>query len=105
AVRPEQAPVDLQVAVGETAEHDLAKPRGVGQRRTDRGNGHPGGLLDRVSIDPGTDAGEREGGQVVLRGELDRAAVAGGEQLRLAGAAAAPDRTDGMDDVFRGQAM
>ena len=38
-------------------------------------------------------------------GEIERGAVAGREVAVLAGAAAAPNRTDGMDDVFRRQTI
>ena len=41
--------------------------------------------------------------EAVLAGDFEAAAVAAGEQRRLAFAAAAPDRADGVDDVPRGQ--
>ena len=58
-------------------------------------------LVERVAVDAGRDRRQRDARAAVPRRELDRAAIAGGEQLGLAVVAAAPDRTDGVDDVAR----
>ena len=52
-----------------------------GARGGDRGRR---GLVERVAVDAGRDRRERDARAAVLGGELDRAAVAGGQQLALA---------------------
>ena len=57
------------------------------------------GLAQRVAVDAGRDRGERDPRVTGLVGELDRAPVAGRQQLRLARRAAAPHRPDRVDHV------
>ena len=60
-----------------------------------------GGLGQGITEDAGRDGGKIDGGDVVLFRETQAGAVAGRQQSRLPRAAALPDGTGGMDDVFR----
>src|SRR5215217_2710433 len=73
AEQPEARLLDLRVAL-----HRLAG-------RRDR---HARALVDRVAVDARGDRGEGDSGAAVLGGDLDCAAVAGGEQVGLAPVAA-----------------
>ena len=68
-------------------------------------HGNLRGQLDRIAVDPRADAWEGQRGETVLAGELDVAAIARGEKLGLALAAATPDRADRVNDVSRGEAI
>jgi len=64
---------------------------------------HLGGQVDGVAVDARRDRGEGDACAPVPGRELDRAAVAERQQLRLAAVAAVPDRADGVDDVVDGE--
>lgn len=63
--------------------------------------GDAGGLGQGVAEDAGRDRGEVDGSDTVLFREAQAGAVAGRQQSRLPRAAALPDGTGGMNDVFR----
>ena len=67
------------------------------------GNGR--GKLHRVAINARADAGEGDRGEPFRGGNLERSAIAGGEQLRRIARAAVPDRPDRVDDVARRQSI
>ncbi len=57
--------------------------------------------VERIAVRAAADRRERDRRESVADGELERAPVARGQQLRLAAAAAVPDRSDRVDDVPR----
>src|SRR3546814_11450797 len=56
-------------------------------------------MFQRKAVNPGGDGRKGDGARADLRGDLQRGAVAGGEQRRLVLAAAVPHRADAVDDV------
>jgi hypothetical protein len=60
-------------------------------------------LIDRVAVHPATDRRERNAAQIVFSSQLHRTPVTRGEKLRLTGASAVPDRSNGVDDMARRQ--
>jgi len=73
------------------------------QKASDLAHRDDGGLVERKTEGPAADRRERDGTDPVRLAERKRAAVARGEQLGLPRATAAPDRSHGVDDEFRGQ--
>src|SRR3546814_16122439 len=71
----------------------------AGEEVAHLGNGNGGGLFQRKAVNPGGDGRKGDGARADLRGDLQRGAVAGGEQRRLVLAAAVPHRADAVDDV------
>ena len=61
------------------------------------------GPLEGEMIDTGADAGEGDGFESIFFGQLERSAVAGGEQLVFVFISTAPDGPDGVDDVSCGK--
>ena len=102
-VRPALARTPRSAGVAEQPEADLLDLRVLVQRRPRGGDRDLRGARRRVAVDAGRDRRERDRAAAVLGRELDRPPVAGRQQLRLALAAAVPDRPDGVDDVVDGQ--
>src|SRR4051812_10807402 len=94
-----------QIAGGKAAEHDLADRRVLFQLCPDGGSRHARGKFDRIAVDAGADAGKRNARERMLRGELERTAIAGGGQPGFAERPAIPHRAHGVDDVTRRQAV
>jgi hypothetical protein len=88
---------------GEAAEDDARHRRRGWQRISHRFHGDARGTIGRKAIDAGGDRGKGNRAEIVRATERDRGRIAGCEQFVLAAAAAIPDRTDRMDDVFRGK--
>ena len=59
-------------------------------------------VVGRKAIDAGRDRGKRNRSQAMRHGQVQRRAIAGRQQFLLALAAAVPDRTDRVNDVFAG---
>src|SRR5882757_9378264 len=70
-----------------------------------RSHGDARGAVGRKRVDAGRDGRKRNRGEAIPGRKGQRYAIAGGEQLVLALAAAAPYRTDRMDDVLRLEAI
>src|SRR4029079_12931526 len=66
-----------------------------------RARGDERRFVERIAERARRDAGEGDALQLVVARQLQAAAVTGRELLRLALVAAAPDRSDGVDDVPR----
>ena len=64
-----------------------------------------GGQRDREGVDPAADRREGDRPRPGFHGELQRAAITRGQQLRLAVLAAVPHRADGVDHVARRQVV
>ena len=86
----EQPFIDRQAIGGMAAEDDFLDPGGHIGCRANRGNGDAGGGFERIAVDARADGGEGQRANAVLRGKLDRAAVAGRQQFGFAMIAAAP---------------
>jgi hypothetical protein len=87
-------------AFGEAAEDGARRRRAqLRQGLGDRGDRDLGGSIGGEPINASRYRGKSDSGEAMLSGKLERAAIAGCEQDRLAGAAAAPDRPNGMNDV------
>ena len=97
--------VDREVTLGEATENHLADGRVLRQRLAGRGDGNLGGWVDRISIDPGTDAREGQTGNPVLLGEFNGAAVTGGEQFSFTLLSAMPYWADRMNYVTSSQVV
>jgi twitching motility protein PilT len=69
----------------------------------DRTKGDARRALSRVAVDAGGDRGECEAGASILRRQLETGAIRACQQGRLVVLAIAIDRTDGVDDMPRGQ--
>src|SRR5215212_6494804 len=105
AVRSAERPLKGRVGgVAEQPEAGLVDFGVLLHRRAGGVDGRAGAGLDRVAVDAGRDRGEGDAGATVLGRELDRAAVAGGEQLGLALFSSVPDGTDGVNHVLHRQA-
>jgi hypothetical protein len=84
----------------EAAENGARRRRAqIRQGFGDRGDGDLSGPIGWESIDASRYRRKGDPGKAMLGGKFERAAITGGEQNLLAGAAAAPNRPDGMDDV------
>src|SRR5436190_21315468 len=81
-----------QIAGGKAAEHDLADGRVLSKLCPNGGHRHARGKFDRIAVYTGADAGKRNGRERMLRGELERAAIAGGEQPGFVQRPAVPHR-------------
>src|ERR1017187_8226809 len=87
----------------EEHEAHFANVGGVFERLGGAGNGDFRRLVNRISVCPGRNGGEGDGCELQLVGNANRLAMAAGKRFRLTLLAAAPDRTDGVDDVARRQ--
>src|SRR5439155_25230092 len=85
------------------AEDDLLRELVLIEPRTDRRDRDVGGLALRIAEHAGRDARERDRLDRVLACDLEAAPVARRELRAHAGATAAVDRPDGVDDVLRRQ--
>jgi hypothetical protein len=83
----------------EAAEHDPPDAGRAGDLRGRGADGDARSARGRKPVDAGRDRGERDRVQAMLGGQGERGAIAGGEQCLFAQVAAAPDRSDRMDDV------
>ena len=84
----------------EAAEHHAADAaRRVGDLARHGADRDARRAIGREAVDAGRDRRKGDRGEPVLGRERERGAVAGGEQLLLALAAAAPDRPDRVDHV------
>ncbi len=82
--RPERAFERRPDAWVEADEVDAVDVCRIGQRLSHRSNSDRGRLFRRVAVDAATDRREGHRAQAVLLHQLDRAAIASGELLRLA---------------------
>ncbi len=100
--RPQNRPMQFGGSLRETTENDPSEgawrfpERGFGRRDGDRRR-----LRRRKSVDARRDGGKSD--TLALARGLDRAAIAGSQQVRLAVRSPAPNRADGVDDQTRGQ--
>lgn len=85
--------------VGEAAEHHARDIGRGGQRLGNGGNRDPGRAIGGKAIDAGGNGRKGYGRQRVGLTQLERAAIAGSEQLILACVAAVPGRPDGMNHM------
>ena len=91
--------VDREIVLGETAEHDGVDGVVTSESGSNSGYGERRRTFDGIAVHPGADGWKRDGVQSVRDYKLDRATIAGHQQLRLAVHSAAPDWSDRMDDV------
>lgn len=88
----------------ETAEHDaLDRPR-LSERREHGAKRDARSAIGWKAVSTSRDGGKGNRGKTVLARETEARTVAGGKQLVLAALAAAPNRTNGVDDVTREKA-
>jgi len=88
----------------ETAEHDaLDRPR-LSERREHGAKRDARSAIGWKAVSTRRDGGKGNRGKTVLACETEARTVAGGKQLVLAALAAAPNRTNGVDDVTREKA-
>src|SRR5512138_2616743 len=98
---PEGAAVSRFGLGAEHAEDDPLD-RGVpGEELAHRGDGDVSRAVEGKAIDAGGDRGESDAARADFPGDLQRGAIAGGEQRLLVLAATAPHRTHGVDHVLR----
>lgn len=85
----------------EAAEDDAPNAaRCRGEFSRNRSDGDARGAVSRKSVDAGRDGRKRERDKTVGGGEVERGAIARRQHLILATSAAAPHRTNGVDDVL-----
>ena len=85
----------------EAAEHDVTDAARAGRKLGgDRADGDARGAIRREAIDAGRDRRKGDRGQAMRGGKIERRAIARRQQFIFAFSAAAPHRTDGVDDVF-----
>ena len=90
--------------LSKAAEHDaLEAACRARQLAGDRAYHNARGAIGREAIDAGRYRGECQGAELVSGGEVDGAAIARCQQLFLARGPAAPDRTDGVNDMLHRQ--
>jgi Flp pilus assembly protein TadD len=90
-------PIGAQGVVAEKHEADLAEGSGMVFDALGHGpQGDAGGLVQRVAVGPGAEAGKGHRGQAVLRGQIQGAPVGRGQEPLVFGAAAV-DRPHGVD--------
>ena len=99
AVAASAASCNSYESLTEAAEHHARDARDIGKRLAHRAHGDQRGAVGGETVDAGGDGGEGDGCEAVLRGALQRIAIAAGEQLSFAPLAAAPHGPDGVDDV------
>lgn len=68
-------------------------------------NRYPGGFLERIAVNSGTDRREGDTGAAGLPGQLHTVPVASPQELGFFPVSAAPDGADSVDDVERRQAV
>jgi len=91
------------VLVGEEDERDLFDSGVVFELCAGRSECDLGGTLHRIAEDARGDRRERNRAAAELGRDLERSPVTRGQELGLVRIAALPDRSDGMDHVFRRQ--
>ena len=84
---------------GEAAEYDLCHQRRRRQRIDDGSHRNTGGAVGRKAIDAGRNRWKGDRCEAVLLAELNRTAIAGGEQTVLAERTAVPNWSDRVDHV------
>src|SRR5262245_29998768 len=90
----------------EATEHHASDAAGrIGDLARHRADRDAGPAIGREPVDAGRDRREGDRGEPMLRGERQRGAIAGGKELVLALAAAAPHRPYRVDHVLGRQAI
>ena len=90
---------------GPIEHHDVHQHVVLRQEATDGLRSDAKRLFLRVAVGAGGDQRKCDALAIVLPGKLQGAAVAGGQQLRLAGGSAVPHRAHRVDHIAAGQAV
>src|SRR5262245_6864523 len=97
------ATVSVERLGAETGEvHDVHAPRILAELAHGL-HGDLRGVAQWIPVDTGADGGKGDGAAAMLARELEGRAIGAGEELRFALCAAVPDRSDGVNYVFRGE--